>query len=110
MIEVQPWYSIDGPARKQCLNHAPITAALRSILQTPDNKPLEIDPNLRNLTFSQVHTGFVSWFVFDILNDELGLYELPNMKPLRATMAAVNHFGEASKHPLLVLPMSSLTN
>ena len=96
-IEARPWYYVEDPVRKQCNAHAPITAALRSILRTPDNKPLEIDLELRSLNFSQVHTGFISWFVHDILNDELRLYNLPNMRPLRAMMAAVNHFGEARK-------------
>ena len=108
IVAGQPWYRIDGPARKQSNGHSPITAALRSMLNTPDDKPLEIDPSMRSLNFFKVHMGLVSWFVYDVLNNELDIYELPNMKPMRAMMSAVNHFGEASKHSLLVLLVSSL--
>jgi hypothetical protein len=93
----QPWYHLDYPTKKKSGSHLPITAALRSMLQSPDDKPLEIDPNLGSLSFFQVYYGFVGWFVIDVLSNEIDIYELPNMKPMRAMMSAVKDFADSSK-------------
>lgn len=92
-----PWYHLDYPTKKISGSHLPITAALRCMLQSPDDKPLEIDPNLGSLSLFQVHYGFVGWFVIDVLSNEIDIYELPNMKPMRAMMAAVKDFADSSK-------------
>jgi hypothetical protein len=110
----QPWYCIswhliECPTKNLSRSHLPITAALRTMLNLIGDKPLEIDPDLRSLTFSQVHTGFVGWFVIDVLSNELDIYGLPNMIPMRAMMAAVKDFAEASKYTFLILHMSWLT-
>jgi len=95
-VSGKDWFHVDGTANNLSEGHAPITAALRRMLRTPDDKPLQISPDLENLSFSQVHTALINWFIFDLLNDELNIYHFPNMKPLRATQAAVANFGDAS--------------
>jgi len=94
----QPWFHMDDFRGKQSSVHAPITAALRCMLGTSEGKVLEIPSKLKNLTFSQVHIGLVSWFVFDVLENRIDLYGLPKMKEVNATMTAVLSAGEASKH------------
>ncbi|PMD33386.1 hypothetical protein L207DRAFT_639509 [Hyaloscypha variabilis F] len=89
------WFDVDGKANNLSESHAPITAALRQILRTPDDKPLRITADLKELSFSDVHTALINWFVFDILIDKLNIYHFPTMKPLRATLAAVSDFGES---------------
>ncbi|KAF4631491.1 hypothetical protein G7Y89_g6639 [Cudoniella acicularis] len=96
--EGHPWFVDFDPrptGKIYSMCHAPITAALRSMLQTSPNSPLNTDPSLNDLTFSQVHIGLITWFVFDILNNEIDLYELSNMEPIRAMRAAVYDAGEA---------------
>jgi hypothetical protein len=95
-VSGKDWFHIDGTANNLSESHAPITAALRRMLRTPDDKPLQISPDLEDLTFSHVHKALINWFVFDLLNNELNLYHFPNMKPLRATQAAMANFGDAS--------------
>jgi hypothetical protein len=102
IVTGQQWFRIDDVTTKQPTCHAPITAALRSILNTSDDKPLGIALNLKSLTFSQVHIGLVNWFVFDVLNNKINLYELPNMRSMRAMMTAVRGSGEASKYAQLL--------
>ncbi|KAF4624697.1 hypothetical protein G7Y89_g13473 [Cudoniella acicularis] len=84
-----PWFELDAADRKHPMAHAPITAVLRSMLRSPSNVPLDIDLDMQSLTFSQVHIGLITWFVFDILNNKIDLYNLPNMGPLRAMRSAV---------------------
>lgn len=95
-ISGKEWFHIDGTANNLSESHAPITAALRQMLGVPDDKPLQISADLKSLSSSQVHTALIDWFVLDLLNDELSMYNFPNMKPLRATQAAVANFGDAS--------------
>lgn len=102
-VEGQPWYLLDYPAKIPTINHLPITAALRRMLDISGDKALEISPNLDSLSFSQVHTAFVGWFVIDVLRNKLDIYGLPSMKPMRAMMAAVKEFADASKYDSLVL-------
>lgn len=78
--------------------HSPLTSALRQMLGISDGKPLTISSSLKNLTFSQVHVGLISWFVFDILDNKCDLYELPNMGPMAAMMNSVRCAGEASEY------------
>ena len=106
----QQWFHTDEVEGKQPTRQAPITTALRSMLGIPDGDPLRIASNLTNLTFSQVHTGLVSWFVFDILDNRIDMYGLPNMKSMRAMMTAVASAGEASEHALFLLSMKSTKN
>lgn len=94
----QQWFQTRDILGKQHTCHAPITAALRSMLRASDGKPLVIAASLKNLPFCQVHIGLVSWFVFDILDNGIDLHELPNMRSMRAMMTAVASAGEASKH------------
>jgi len=93
----QQWFQMDKIIDEQSPTHAPITAALRTMLGTSDEKTLEIALSLKSLTFSQVHIGLVSWFVFDVLDNKIDLYGLANMKPMRVLMAAVKNAGDASK-------------
>lgn len=99
-VSGKQWFDVDGEANNISENHAPITAALRRILATADDKPLHISHDLHDLSFSHVHTALTYWFVFDILNNELDLYRFPNMRPLRAVMTAVANFGDASMSSL----------
>ena len=93
----QPWYNINEVGGKQATYHTPIITALKTILKVSDGDSLVIDPNLKNLTYFQVHTGFVSWFAFDVIDNRFDIYKLPNMESMRAMMAAVASAGEASK-------------
>jgi len=93
----QQWFDIDEAGVKRATRHAPITAALRTMLGITDGDPLMIASNLTNLTHSQVHTGLVSWFAFDVIDNRFDIYGLPNMKSMRAMMTAVASAGEASK-------------
>ncbi|KUJ18611.1 uncharacterized protein LY89DRAFT_717194 [Mollisia scopiformis] len=89
------WFQVDGTANNLSVGHAPITAALRRMLGTPDDQSLHISLDLEELSFSHVHTALINWFVVDILGSELNIYQFPNMKPLRATQAAIANFGDA---------------
>ena len=102
-VSGKEWFKVNGESNNLSESHAPITAALRRMLGTPDDKSLDISPDLHDLSFSQVHIALINWFVFDILNNELNLYLFPNMKPLRAMMAAVANFGDASTSSPLLL-------
>lgn len=96
LVTGKQWFNVDGTANNLSEGHAPITAALRQMLMTPDDKRLQISAELRELTFSQVHTALINWFVFDLLNNELDFYRFGYLKPLRATQKAVLDFGDAS--------------
>ena len=96
LLSGKQWFEADGMANNLSEGHAPITAALRQMLRTPDDQPLQISPDLEDLSFSQVHKALINWFVFDLLNNELNMYDFPNLKPLKATLAAVANFGNAS--------------
>lgn len=100
VIAGQKWYDIEDAAMRSGTSnsHAPITSSLRSMVQVVGGGTLSIAPNLHDLTFSQVHTACLSWFVIDILESHVDLFELPNMKPLKAMMTGVVKFGEASKY------------
>jgi hypothetical protein len=102
-VSGKEWFHVDGMANNLSESHAPITAALRRMLRTPDDKPLQISPDLEDLSFSQVHIALINWFVLDLLNNELNIYHFPNMKPLRATQAAVANFGDASTDASILL-------
>ena len=95
----QEWYqSTNGPTDSlKSKGHAPITASLRTMLKTDESEPLEFAPGLGDLNFSQVHSAFVAWFVIDVLSNRMDIFQLPNMKPMRAMMAGVSQFGEESK-------------
>jgi hypothetical protein len=93
----QPWFHTDEVGGKRPTRHAHITTALRTMLGIPDGDRLRIASDLTSLTFSQVHTGLVSWFVFDVIDNRIDLYGLPNMTSMRAMMTAVASTGEASK-------------
>ncbi|KAF8851410.1 hypothetical protein BDZ45DRAFT_679122 [Acephala macrosclerotiorum] len=90
----QEWHQIIDGSINPTKGHTPITAALRKMLQIDRDSPLEISASLENLKFSQVHQAFVSWFVIDVLGNRLDIFELPNMKPVRAMMTGVHQFGE----------------
>ena len=92
----QEWYQITDGLINSTKGHTPITASLRKMLQIDRDSPLEIAASLGNLKFSQVHQAFVSWFVVDVLGNRLDIFELPNMKPVRAMMTGVRQFGEES--------------
>ena len=96
LVPGKEWFHVDGTTNNLSESHAPITAALRRMLRTPDDRPLQISPDLEDLSFSQVHMALINWFVFDLLNNELNIYNFPNMKPLRAMQAAAANFGDAS--------------
>lgn len=97
------WFGINGTSGNLSQSHAPITAALRRMLKTPNDKPLQISSDLKDTTFSQVHIALINWFIFDLLDNKLNIYHFANMKPLRATLAAVANFGDSSttSSPLL---------
>ncbi|TVY20206.1 hypothetical protein LARI1_G001679 [Lachnellula arida] len=97
VVAGQKWYDIEDAAMRNGTSnsHAPITSSLRSMVQVVGGGPLSIASNLYDLTFSQVHTACLSWFVIDILESHVDLFELPNMKPLKAMMTGVVRFGEA---------------
>ncbi|TVY50002.1 hypothetical protein LOCC1_G000104 [Lachnellula occidentalis] len=97
IVAGQDWYRIEESAMRSgnFNSHAPITSSLRSMVHIAESDPISIASSLHDLTFSQVHTACLSWFVIDILEDNFSLFELPNMKPLRAIMTGVNKFGEA---------------
>ncbi len=103
------WFNVDGTMDNLSESYLPITAALRRMLKTYDDKPLQIGPDLHDLNFSQVHVALINWFIFDILNDKLNIYSLPAMRPLRATHAAVASFGDSSTDNLLSLPFPFLS-
>jgi hypothetical protein len=107
-VSGKQWFDVDGEANNLFAAHAPITAALRKMLGTYDDKPLSISPDLMDLSFSEVHTALINWFIFDILNNKVNIYLLPNMKPLRAMMTAVANFGSSSMSSLFTLLPSSL--
>jgi hypothetical protein len=92
----QEWYQITDGTINPTKGHTPVTASLRKMLQIDRDSPLEIAASLENLKFSQVHQAFVSWFVIDVLGNRLDIFELPNMKPVRAMMTGVHQFGEES--------------
>jgi hypothetical protein len=104
----QQWFHTDEVGGKRPTRHAHITTALRTMLGIPDGDPLGIASNLTNLTFSQVHTGLVSWFVFDVIDNRIDIYGLPNMTSMRAMMTAVASAGEASKSALFLFSMNLL--
>ena len=89
----QHWFEVGG---KRAIHHQPITTALRAILGIPSGDPLRIASNLERLARSQVHTSLASWFAFDIIDNRVDIYALPNMKSMTAMMAAVANSGEAS--------------
>jgi hypothetical protein len=105
----QQWFHTDEVGGRRPTRHAHITTALRMMVGIPDGDPLRIASNLTNLTFSQVHTGLVSWFVFDVIDNRIDLYGLPNMTSMRAMMTAVASTGEASKCALFLLSTNPLT-
>jgi putative sterol carrier protein len=92
----QEWHQITDGSMNPTKGHTPITASLRKMLEMNRDSPLEIAASLENLKFSQVHKAFVSWFVIDVLGNKLDIFELPNMKPVRAMMTGVHQFGEES--------------
>lgn len=96
ILQGEEWYLADS-VWKRSQTHAPITAALRKMLGNPGDLPLQIDPDLRHIPFSEVHTAFIWWFVVDVLLNSIDIYDLPNMKPLRVMMSAIHNFGESSK-------------
>lgn len=96
VVAGQEWYQINDGAINPRKGHTPITASLRTMLQINRDSPLEIAASLKDLKFSQVHHAFVSWFVIDVLGNRLDIFELPNMKPVRAMMTGVHQFGEES--------------
>lgn len=98
LVEGSEWFRLDDGRKNLSIGHHPITAALRLLLSTSIHRPLCIAPELKKLNFSQVHIGLIYWFVFDLLNNELNFYDIPNMKPLRAMMSAVADFGNASMY------------
>jgi hypothetical protein len=105
----QEWYHItDGPINPT-KGHTPITASLRRMLQIDRDSPLEIAASLEKLKFSQVQQAFVSWFVIDVLGNKLDIFELPNMKPVRAMMTGVHQFGEESTSMSKLKPFLWLT-
>jgi hypothetical protein len=97
------WFELEAGERANhsLTCHAPITAALREMLGTKDGQPLELTTDLMELSFSDVHSALINWFVFDLLKDKLDIYHLPAMKPLRAIVAAAAEFGNESAFQLL---------
>jgi len=78
IIAGQQWFEVEGEITNLSQSHLPITASLRRMQNT-----LRISPRFKALSFSQVHTGFISWFVFDVLGNKIDLYDLPRMKLMR---------------------------
>jgi hypothetical protein len=97
IVAGQQWYQITDGSMNLPNGHTPITASLRTMLQTDHDAPLEIKASLSDLEFPLVHRAFVSWFVLDVLGNKLDIYELPNMKPMRVMMAGIHQFGEESR-------------
>jgi hypothetical protein len=97
--EGSEWFNLHDYTNIASTSHHPITAALRLLLKTPSDQKLAISSELGNITFSQVHMSLIYWFILDILSDKRNMYELPNMKPMRAMMAAVANFGDTSTCP-----------
>ena len=97
LSEGSEWFKLHDYTNITPTSHQPITAALKLLLSTPNYEPLVISSGLEKITFSQVHMSLIYWFILDILNNQRNIYELPNMKPLRAMMSAVANFGDASK-------------
>jgi len=91
------WYDDEAVDGNRWSRHGHLTASLRSMLHLEEKAPFSIPLELRGLTFSDVHTAFLGWFVIDFLENRFDLFQLPNMKSLRAMMAGVNQFGEASQ-------------
>jgi hypothetical protein len=98
IVTGQKWYQCEGDGHLN--NHAPVTASLRSMMQVAGSENMKIRPNLYGLTFSQVHTAFVYWFVIDVLANEFDIFKLANMKPVRAMMTGVYNFGEESQYAI----------
>lgn len=92
LIPGQPWYDVGD--RRARPGHTSLTAALRQLLGVPDDETLKKQPGLGNIEYSQALRSFIWWFVFDILDNKLHLFELPNMKSIRSMIAAVYNFGE----------------
>ena len=99
LSEGSEWFQLHDYTNIASTSHQPITAALKLLLSTPNYQTLVISSGLEKITFSQVHMSLVYWFILDILADKRSIYELPNMKPLRAMMSAAANFGDASKCP-----------
>jgi hypothetical protein len=91
------WFELEDYTNTDPTSHLPITAALRLLLKTTLSQSLAMHPNLEKVTFSQVHMSLIYWFIFDVIQNKRDIYEIPNMKPLRAMMSAVTNFGDASK-------------
>jgi hypothetical protein len=97
LTEGSEWFRLCDHMNTPSTSHKPITATLRQLLNTPQDKQLTISSELKSLPFSKIHMSLIYWFVLDILSSKINIYELPNMKPMRAMMAAVANFGDASK-------------
>jgi hypothetical protein len=92
----QNWYNTENVEGNHSNNHGPLTASLRSMLHLEENAPFSIPLGLRGLKFSHVHAAFLGWFVIDLLENKFDLFQLPNMKTLKAMLYGVHQFGEAS--------------
>ncbi|KAH7410654.1 hypothetical protein BKA64DRAFT_638315 [Cadophora sp. MPI-SDFR-AT-0126] len=92
-IPGRKWYDIDS-AKDMTRSHAPITAALREMLAVPKDVSLEIDLIYHDVPFRKVYVTLIWWFVMDVLLNKIDIYELPNMKPMRIMMWAVQRFAE----------------
>jgi hypothetical protein len=91
----QLWYNVKST--NTCPGHTPLTAALRELLGIRGGQALKIRPGLGSIEYSRVLRSLVSWFVFDVIDDKLHLYESLNMNSMRAMMTAVHNFGNESK-------------
>lgn len=107
LVAGKPWFDTSSVKSKRHAQHAPITAALRTMLGTPPDEPLSISSDIQSITYSQVHTGIISWFVFDIIDNQIDIHRLPNMKSARSMMTAVASAGESSKCPHILFSHES---
>ncbi|KAK0120221.1 hypothetical protein ONS95_011627 [Cadophora gregata] len=87
------WYTTEN-VQNMTRSHAPITAALREVLGVPRDMPLKIEHKLKSMPFQKVYATLIWWFVVDVLLNKIDIYELPNMKPMRIMMWAVQRFAE----------------
>lgn len=90
------WFELDDNTNIAPASHLPITAAMRLLLRATPSQSLVIPPELDGVTFSQVHTSLIFWFILDVIQNKRDIYEIPTMKPLRAMMSAVTNFGDSS--------------
>jgi hypothetical protein len=97
-IPGKEWYNIESIQYMQC--HTPLTAALRKMLSIPTGEDLTIHSDLYSLSFSQVHTGLVACFVFDLLSGKHQVDEWSSLTATKALMTAIKQSGDESKWTL----------